>query len=409
MNKRFVLSFLLVVLLSAQVAAITWTETLSLAAQNSNQLKSAEKQFESYEWSYKKTYCGFFPQLAASASLTETRSATVSAASKSYAYGLTITQNLFGGLSGIFDVQSAYADLEYYQANLADTRANVFYDVRTSFIDLLISQQNVVLLSEILDQRKQDTRLLKMRYESGKEDKGNLMQTEADQAQAEYYLSSALRELKLARLKLSLLLKTEINSAEAEIEIPKAVQPDYKELLLASPAYLMDKAQLDSAQIASRATASGFLPSVSLKGTYSNKGSTWPPPSDSNSWRLSASYAFFPGGSNFMDSTIYKLKLEQATQDFEESEDELYYNLEDSFQGFMDALSALAVGNIYLSASSERATIARVKYSKGLLNYDDWKNTKNDYVNARKNLLADHKTALEAQAAWHQAYGGWVK
>lgn len=390
-------------------SALTWNEALSAAEQNNNELRSARKQLESSEWSYRRSFSAFLPQLSASAGMSESLTATTSATAKSYSYGLSATQYLFKGMDNYYNLQSAYADYQYYNAGLKKTEADLYYELRLAFIDLFIVQENVKLLEEILERRKENTRLIELRYESGREDKGNLLRTKADQVESRYNLSSARRDLELAKLKLFQLLGQDVAKAEGEIKVETVEQPDFNILLKNSPSYIMAKYQLESAEIAQKSTVSGFLPSVSLSGNYRKSGGAWPPDSESSSWSLNVSYSLFPGGSNIADRIIYNLKLDKAREDFEKSRKDICYDLEEAHQGFKDALEALEVKKIYLEATEERAKIGQAKYLNGLVSYDEWDRIENEYITTQKSLLSYKKSAYMAEAAWHKSYGGYVQ
>jgi outer membrane protein len=389
--KKALIVVLAAVLLSPAASSLTWSEALSQAQQKSHELISAQKEVESSEWSYRKAISAFLPQLSASAGMTETLNSTNSADSKSYSYGVNATQYLFKGTEGIYGIQSAYANVEYEKAGLQATKAAVLYEMRSAFLDLLYAQENVTLSEKILKQREQNSRLIQLRYESGKEDKGNLMTTQADEAQAKYDLSAAKRDLKLARLKLSQLLQSDVSRVKAV------------------PSYIMAGKQLEMAELSQKASISGFLPSLSLSGSYRNKGSEWPPDEESKSWSLNLSYSFFPGGSNIADRVIAGTNLDQAREEFDQSLKDLRYSLEDNFEGFQDALQALEISKISLAATEERAKITNAKYLNGLTGYDEWYRIENAYIQAQKQLLFSRKSALLAEAAWHKSYGGYVK
>jgi outer membrane protein len=407
--RRTVLFFFLMITLSGQVFALTWGEALVIAEQKSHDLKSAEKELESSAWSYRKAISAFLPQLSASAGVTETINSTNSATSKSYSYGLNATQYLFKGTEGIYGIQGAYANVEYKNASLRATRASVLYDLRFAYVDLLYAQENIALSEKILKQREQNTRLIQLRYESGKEDKGNLMTTQADEAQAKYDLSAAERDLRLARLKLSQLLQLNVTQVEKPGELKAVPEPVFDELLETAPTYITASKQLEMAELSQKASISGFLPSLSLSGNFRKKGSEWPPDEDSKSWSLNLSYPFFPGGGNIADRAIAGANLDQAREEFDKEIKDLRYSLEKDFEGLRGALDALEISKISLAAAEERANITNAKYLNGLTGYDEWYRIENAYIQAQKQLLSSKRSALQAEAAWHKSYGGYVR
>ncbi len=408
--KASILSvILLAIVLCTNVLALDWNEALSIAERNSNELISAQKDIESSEWNYKKAYSAFLPQLSARASVTETSSSNSSDDSKTYSYGLSATQHLFKGMEGIYGIRLAYTDVEYQKANLKATQASVYHDLRSAFIDLLYAQENIKLSEKILEQRKENTRLIQLRYESGKEDRGNLMTTKADQAQAEHDLSSAGRDLNLAKLKLSQLLAQNVDEAEETIELKAPEAADFDKLLKETPSFIMAAKQLDSAELAYKSTISGFLPSLYLSANLSKRGNDWPPDEDSSSWSLNLSYPFFPGGSNVTERAAKSAQLDGAREDFAKQSKEIRYSLQEAYVEFNDAIEALEISKLSLAASEERAKITETKYLNGLSAYDEWYRIENNYINAQKNLLSSKKQTLLAEAAWHKSYGGYVK
>jgi len=405
MKYSFVAALFLLLVLSVSSSALTWSEALSIAEKNNNDLLSAQKQLESYQWSYRRAQTSFLPQLSASASLTESGTT----AARSYSYGLSATQSLFKGGDNLFNLQSAQADLDYQRASYQSTVAEVYYEIRSAFVDLLTSQDNIVLLERILEQRQENARLVKLLYESGKEDKGNLMLTQADLEQAEYDLASAKRDLKLVQLKISQLLDEQIEAVSGQRELSFSKKSNLEELVSACPGYNLAKYKLEGAEIAYKATLSGFLPSVSLSGSSRSSGASWPPTSNSTSWSLNVSYSLFPGGSNFVDRALYATKLDQAKTDYSQSIKDARYSINEAYQDYKDALEVLGVRETYFEATEERAKIARVKYLNGLITYDDWDRTESAYITAQKSLLTARKTTLLAEAGWYKSYGGYVK
>lgn len=95
MLKKQTVLFFALFLLSCQAFSLTWVDAILLAQKNNNELKSAQKSLESYEWNYCKAFTSLLPQLSASAGMTENLSSTSSATSKSYSYGLSASQTIF--------------------------------------------------------------------------------------------------------------------------------------------------------------------------------------------------------------------------------------------------------------------------------------------------------------------------
>jgi outer membrane protein TolC len=408
MMKRLVLVAILVLGFALPAYCLDWQSALDLAKKNNPEIQSSIKQTEASQWSYYQTVTPFLPQFSASAALGQTVSST-NAATNSSSYGLSVSQTLFSGMENYYSYLSAKASYDYYQASQQKTESDVFNKTRQAFVDLAIAEENINIQKQILERRTQNADLITLRYDSGKEDKGAMMRSKADQADARFNLDSAQRGKLLARLKLSQLLSVEAESADGILAVKLAPLPVFDDLLTAAPSYKMAGKQLESADIAYKQTISGFLPSVSLSGSTKMSGGDWPPTSNSNTWSLSVSYPFLPGGSNITNRVQYAAQYDKAKQDFINTQNNLKYTIESAYRDFVDGAEAEKIAKIYVDASAERAEIARVKYLNGLIGYDEWDRIENDYISAQKTWIIRRKADLYAESAWYNSYGGYVK
>jgi len=406
---RLFLFFSFLVLLSCSASSLSWKEVSTLAKKNNPEIIGAQKKLDYSKWGYYRSFSSFIPQVSANASYGETTSGTLSATSKSTSYGLSVSQSLFSGMDNYYSSIIANNNFKQSLENLKKSESDVLYKARSAYLNLAIAIENIKLQEKIVERRKTNSALIKLRYESGREDKGVLLGTQADESDAIYALSSAKRELELARLKLSQLVGVDILSAEASESLDIEDNPAFDSLLKKSPGYNISKYDLDNASINYRKTISGFLPSVSLSGSYRKSGSDWPPENSSNSWSLNVSYQLFPGGSNIADTIIYGAKYEEERNNFKNSENDFIYNMENAYKSLKDSKEALDVSKISLKALAERSVIANAKYLNGLIDYDEWIRIENEYIASQKNVLARRKAALLAEASWHNSYGGYVK
>jgi len=405
MRKLFI--FLFLGFFTCQSNALTWPQILSLAGENSHQIKSAQKQLEAYRWTYYKAYSSFLPQVSASLSVGE--SVNSSGNNYSDAYGLSVSQTLFKGMTNYYNALSAAVYLDLYTASLQSTMADYYSQVRQGFADLFIAQNNLMVQRKIRQSREANLRMIQLLYDGGTEDKGSYLRTKSQLAGADYNIASAMRQLELAQLKLSQLIGANVSSAEGELAVATVSLPDYESLMKSAPANIVAKSQLELANISQKESLSGFLPTVSLNGSYQNSGNSWPPTNSSKSLSLSVSLPIFPGGSNIADRVIAGFQLDKAREDFAKNQKDIYYSIRQAYNDLRDASEAYNVQKTALAASAERARIAQASYMNGLISYNDWDLIQNDYINNQSSLLNYQRNMLVAEANWYKSYGGWVK
>jgi len=406
MRKLFVGLFLIA--FACQSWALTWSRVVALGAERSHDIKSAQDQLEAYRWSYYRSYSSFLPQVSASLSIGESTGS--SGDSYSDSYGLNVRQSLFSGTTNYYNARSAAVNLDLYSANLQSTMADYYNQVRQGFVDLFIAQNNLAVQRKIRQSRESNLRMIQLLYDGGTEDKGNYLRTKSQLASADYNIAAAMRQLELAQLKLSQLIGADVSSAEGELAaVTVASLPDFENIMKSAPANIVARSQLELSEISQKASLSGFLPTVSLNGSYQKSGNSWPPTNSSKSLSLSVSLPIFPGGSNIADRVIAGLQLNKAREDFAKSQKDLYYNIRQAYNGLKDAIEAYNVQKTALNASAERARIAQASYINGLISYIDWDTIQNDYISNQSSLLNFQRNMLVAEANWYKSYGGWVK
>jgi len=395
--------------LSAPLCALSWTEATALAEKNNNQIISAKKQEESSYWSYNRAMTAFFPQISLSLGGSKTNNPSTATLTRSFSYGVSASQSLFTGFANLFSLQTAYAQWQQDKANLDNTRSKVYYDMRSAYISLLVAQENVELQKQIVQRRKSNTRMIGLRYNSGIEDKGNYLMTKADEGQSVFQLDSAKRSVELARLRLSQIVGTDIATVE-DLPLPKSLSGvDYSYLTETSVGYRIAKYALEISDIARRNTLSEFLPSVSVSGSLSKSGNTWPPQTDSSTVALNMSYPVFPGGSNIADYFINNVNYNKALQDFENTKKNLRYTIEQTALALNDGIEKHSADVFTASAGLERGKITQAKYLNGLMTFDAWNRIVNDAVQYQINALNSKKALLIAEAAYYNSFGGLIK
>ena len=306
-------------------------------------------------------------------------------------------------------MQIAYADLEYQKASFRAEKAAVLYDVRKAFVGLLIAQENFKLLEEILDQRKDNSRMMQLRYESGREDKGNLLTTKAEQTKAEFDLEAAKRELALERLNLSQLLDQDVDKIEFKESVTVQKIDNMDSIISSTPLHVMYSKQLESAELSRIKSFSVVLPTISLSGSRRLTGDEWMPDSENSSWSWNISYPLFPGGSNIADLAISGAEIDKAKEENRSLMKGLRYDVEKTYYDLKNAVENFEYSKIALDASSEREKITQVKYLNGLADYDEWYRIENTFIQARKSLLNSKKDMLLAEAGWYKILGRRLK
>ena len=300
------------------------------------------------------------------------------------------------------------AELYAEKANFDQTRSNVEYDLRKAFSDQLYAQELIALVKSIAAQRADSVRLVEMRFEGGRENKGSLLLKQAQLADALYSVGEAQRALELARRKLAGMMKQTVYpdftvSGELRTNVPPS-DVSLDELARQTPTYHSAEANIKAAEQGFIITRSARFPLVTANASLMGSGEN---DIITKGWQtgLAVSLPIFTGGQLSQDIIIAGLKREQSRLDAENTMLDLLNNLQTALNAFRDRYASLSVQNAQLEAAQVRATVARAQYQQGLISFQDWDTIENSLVTSQKGWLSSRRAVDQAEAAWQNAMG----
>ncbi len=393
--------------------SVSWEQCVSESMNAHPDLYSALAVLQQAEADKRITKGALLPQLSFGVNSSENGSlGKGNGLSSALSYSLSAQQLLFDGHKTSNQIASNAEAVKAAQYNYSAVSASLRFALRSAFTQLLKAQDLVGLTVEIAERRKNNVRLISLRYQGGREHIGSLRQAEADLAQAEFEVSQAKRGLILAQTNLASALGRDKHQplkvkGTFNVSDLSTSKPDLAQLVKNNPLFQ----QLDTRSKAARfdldASRSAFSPQLSLTSTI-GRGAYDRLPTDAVDWSagVTVSVPIYEGGAGRARVAKASALLSQQ-QAQEKSGFLLLFNaLEQSWKGFQDARQMVVVQNKQLVAANERSKIANAQYSNGLVTFNDWVIIENNLVNAKKNLLNAEADMLIAEAQWIQAKGG---
>jgi outer membrane protein TolC len=389
---------------------LSWDDAARIAREKNPSLRSARLAVDSARSAVRASRSGFFPALSADASHSRSDAADDGPGpANSSSLALTLRQSLFSGLGTRADVKAAEARLVSAQAALDAAEAQTAADLRTAFINLLTAQENLSLLRKIRARREDNAKLIQLRFEAGRENRGAALRAQAQLAQARFETDRAGRALETARASLARTLALDSSDALAatgtfRVEVSSA-EPGFAALSRQVPDYRKQLAALDEARAGVARARSGFFPEISASLSGRRTGGDWAPATDGWSAGAALSYDLFSGGDTWFGWRRARTEAQRSELALEDLRRQLEVSLRQAFYDLLDAAGAAGVQELFLVASEERAQIARAQYTTGLLSFQDWDLIETDLINAQKQTLTARRDAAAAEAAWRRAQG----
>lgn len=400
-------------LASAALSAeeLTWEAAVQEVATRNAELRAAQANLASSEELVRAARSGFFPQVSAGVTYTdvEGNAITTSSSTSGYNASVSATQNLFAGFLDSAKVEQAEANREAAAASHAIVRARISQDLKVAFAGLRYAQENVALTARIARRLEENLRLVELRFEGGRENKGSLLLTRANLAQARFEYLQAQQALLSAQTQLTRVLgRNEVRPLTVTATLPFTdpdAAPDFEQLLPTVPDYRLLVAQEKAAAAGVRVARSGFYPSVNVSGNLARDGADWFPEDDRRTVTASVTIPLFSGGRDYYGtrSSVATLAASGASKDNIARQTRL--RLRQTYNAYVEAAEKLKVDAAFVEAAETRAAIARSKYNNGLMTFEDWDRIETDLIQRYKIALAGRRDRVSAEAAWEQTQG----
>jgi outer membrane protein TolC len=389
--------------------ALTWQDCVREALLNHPDILSAQQSLRQARADQGSAQSGMLPQI--SAEMSARRSGTSSSdTSDAYAYSVSGRQLVFDGFKTSNVVAESGENLKAAEYDVFVVSSNVRLNLRRAFAQLLMAQDLVNLTELIETRRAESAKLVKLRYDAGREHQGSLLTAEANLAKAQFEVEQARRNLALSQTRLAKALgRRTVGELQVFGEFLVKEQdptPDFESLADNTPSLGILAARKDAARYGINFAKADFFPEIYLSSSAGRSDSSWPPDDDQWSAGLTVSLPLFEGGNRIHKVTKAEAKFRQAEEDARSGRDTVVVTLQETWTDLQDAVGNVGVQKKFLGAAEERAKIANAQYSSGLISFDDWIIIEDNLVSARKTYLSAQAGALTSEAAWVQAKGG---
>ena len=393
---------------AAPPAALIWEASVEEAAAGNPELRAARANLAAAGHTATAAHSGNLPQLSAGAGYSDS-SGSATAAGTNYSTSLSLSQNLFSGFQDSARIEQGAANLTQVEASLATAKAKLSQELKSAFAGLQFAQDNVTLTEKIEQRLEENLRLVELRFEGGRENKGSFLLTRATLAQARYENLQAQQALASVQAQFARVLgRAEPEGLQVIGSVPviaPGAMPDFRQLVQQSPDLLQARAQERSAAADVTLARAGFYPSVDLTGSVAREGQDWTPDKDRRTVGLNLTIPLFSGGKDYYTTKSAAATLEAVSSNKDNVEHQLLVRLKQGHASYVESAEKLKVDQAFLEAALTRAEIARSRYNNGLMSFEDWDRIENDLIQRQKTFLQSQRDRVTAEAAWEQAQG----
>ena len=410
----------------SQPEALTWPQLVKTTIQHNPDLQSARYVVTSTARSRDIAFGDYLPSFDGELQRSVSRNGSFGGGSNSSSSGsggggglqdnlsldLVGTQSLFNGFGTTGSFIKARKDLEAAKYEYVVTSATVRNNLRLAYIDVLRWNRLLKVNQGILERRKQNAEMVRLRYEAGRENLGSALRAEALAAQAAFDVQAAGRfinsqTLRLARETGGEFVLPVLIRESLEQGIPAAIvmEPDYAEIAENLPQVqrLLKIAEAAKANVV--AVQSAVWPQVNGTMDYGKSGERVSNLQSEHSWGLNVLVPFFNGGKNINAIRKAKADYEAARALAVSARDEAIAQLADAWVRYVNAIESVAVRKKFLEASQKRAEIVRAEYASGLMTFQDFDTAEQEQNNSENDYVQSLADVSNTQANWEMIRG----
>ncbi len=392
---------------------LNWDDCVRLATKGNPDLQASREAVLNSDAVRMGAYSALYPQITASYNQNRAyHSANLFAPvaySSLYSEQLSVSQLIFDGFATKGNIDQARAQLNLAFASLNAEKALISFNLKSAFAQLLYSQKLIKISRDVIDIRESNARLVKLLYQGGSEDRGNMELSDANLDQAYFSLDQAVRNRDLSGIQLGVFVGRDLPApvlAEGELQTSiLPVQPDFNKLAVLTPIYFERKAQVDASAAGITIANSGWYPTITASANAFRSDEHLPLKNKGWSAGFSVSYPIFEGGATYFNVKAASASLRQTLENLRSGTNDAALTLAQMFKGMVDAEDNVRIQKELLDATALRYKIAAADYRNGLMTFQDFNTITNDYVSQQLNLLSAQLNAVVAEASWEEARG----
>lgn len=413
--KRAALSLLLALLPGVAASepapqVLTWDEAVQEALKRSSDLLSSRLGVDVGRALYRGSFNGVLPHLSLSNSYNDSKT---SDGSSRWQASATAGIDLIN-FSEIARIRSASADLDQAEAALRQTSATLRASLRRAYAQVLYAETNMAVVERVRTIRERNARLVTLKYETGRESKGNMLRSRAQLLQAEADAAQARRDLRAAEAELSRRLGRDDFSLVAAtgtfvtLTPPARESLDFAAIAATRPDVRAQAAAVRASEAGLSQARSALFPTLSVDYTRSRTDRTEFPARRYN-WSVAGvlSLPLFSGGptATYYDTKAARGSLERSRQVLRGAVQAAVADLEAAWADFAGSYAQVGVRQALLEAARQRNDEADIRYSSGLMSYDAWEIIVSDRVSNERQAVQAALDAVDSEAGWELALG----
>ncbi|MBU4260901.1 MAG: TolC family protein [Proteobacteria bacterium] len=414
---------------------LTLEQCIKIALTNSPKLQVAEYEVKKAEDDVKITTGRFLPSISASARYDDLRSVAAQGPSNSdylenrtRVFRLAATQPLFAGFSIFSTWQKAKLYKEIAEIRRQFITASHILDIRTSFLKLLKSKEDVRNYTEAVVRLEEDLKAAQARYERHFIPHVDLLSTEVELADIRQVLSQAVNQTNAIRVHLNVLLglppSQDIyytgNLSDFSIDASLSLDECTRIALDKRPELTLLEKQVEIALKDKKIAKYKFAPRVDLSAAYNQYKTDYKfdlfsftgpysPDQKNDYWTVGVTmnWDLFQGGSKYYEYSKTLHEITRLKEELDEQKNFIYAEVKGYYLDLKEAEGRIDVTRKTIKLAKENFYSAQKRYMISLGTQLEVLKAHEQLIKAEVNVNQSMNDYQIAMAMLKFATGGW--
>lgn len=373
-------AFTLASLLATQVMALDLNEAIDIALKKNHSIQEQSFVLEESKENISLEQAALLPSIDLSYTYNDRDKTSTGQIEEDSTATAKLSYNLFNGFKDLKTMQSAefLAKASSFQFNAVSQ--DIILDTKSAYIDVLDKQKNLTTLENAYSLFSKQYEDAKIRFDQGLLAKNDLLQVNVNLLDAKQNVTSAKKDLKVARLNLSNFLGGKDLNSESiqELSISELeVKPYTKDILENRSEINVLKMNIESMNSNISGEKGDYLPKLDASVSYSEFGDDFSPsgrdgyPDNQTVATLNASWNLYEGGANQSQIQIYLAQKNQVLAQLERTRLDINLQYERAKLELDVANENFDTSKVSLEQAKENYAIVDNRFKEGLSSTTD--------------------------------------
>lgn len=346
---------------------LTMDDCISLARKNNLKLIQARIAIEQARAGVMDAHSSYYPSADLSSGYRYGDEAN-------YSTSIGIKYSIYKGGYVRAGTKLAKTRVKIVEENYRLEENEVVLAVKEAFFKILQKEEQITRVRNVLERRREDHVLIKLRYDTGRESSPAVKEAEVNIVQAEYDKMLAENELSLAKMELNLLLNRPrreeilIMYDDEDIEFP-SLEKIIEEAKIERPEIRAERANRGVLEARVTQAKSTYFPTLSLSSSYGWQGNEFLDQHSDWSAGINLSLPIFNGFSRKAQVKEATLSLKDQQVKIQELEQKIEEEIEHAYSNLKLTEKNREVSTKTLEAAREMYDLTKLQYEQGLTSY----------------------------------------